>query len=290
MSNRPVVVVTGATNGIGKLAALDIARGGADLAIVARNPEKAEHVRQEVEATAPDAHVDLFLGDLSCLSDARRIGLELNTRYERIGVLVNNAGVHAFSQRITAEGLSEMIAVNYLAPWVLTDTLRSKLMASAPSRIVTVASGAAQRSAGINPARDLTLTADYKRRESSQLYGRTKLMDIMFTLELGRQLAGTGVIVSCCDPGFNTTGLGRDLPFAGPLERILTRLKVGDPRRGAAIIVRLATDAAHTSNGYFSVKDAKPLDCPTPGSDETVQRDLWTSTATLVADVLSTTS
>jgi NAD(P)-dependent dehydrogenase (short-subunit alcohol dehydrogenase family) len=290
MSNRPVVVVTGATNGLGKLAALDVARGGADLAIVARNPEKADRLRQEVGAVAPDAHIDLFLADLSSIRDVHRVGREIAANYERIGVLVNNAGVHAFSQRITTEGLSEMIAVNYLAAWVLTDTLRASLISSAPSRIVTVASGAARRSGGINPAADLTRVTAYNRRESSQLYGRTKLMNIMFTMELGRQLAGTSVTVSCCDPGFNTTGLGRDLPLSGPLERILTRMKVGDPRRGAGIITRLATDPAATASGYFSVKDANPLDCPEPGSGETIQRDLWTATATLVADLLLTTT
>src|SRR5260370_42546855 len=142
-----------------------------------------------------------------------------------------------------------MIDVNHLARWVLTDALRPKLVASAPSRIVTVASDSARHAGRIDPERDLTLAEDYSRRQSTRLYGRTKLMAIMFTLELGRQLAGTGVTVTCCNPGFNTTGLGRDLPLSGLLERLLTRLGVGDPRPGAGIIVPLESDPAARPNG-----------------------------------------
>ncbi|MDT5085030.1 MAG: hypothetical protein QOJ61_2073, partial [Mycobacterium sp.] len=93
--------------------------------------------------------------------------------------------------------------------------------------------------------------------------------------ELGRRLAGTGVTANCCDPGFNTTGLGRDLPFAGLLERLLHALRIGDPRRGAGIIMRLATDPAfaETTGGYFSVKDAAPLPSPEPGRSKRIQAD-----------------
>ena len=89
--------------------------------------------------------------------------------------------------------------------------------------------------------------------------------------------------------GFNTSGLGRELPFAGPLEKVLTRLRIGDPRRGAGIITRLATDPAFadTAGGFFSVKDAKPLACPEPGRGEAVQRDLWDTTATLLEDIVN---
>ncbi|RYJ31392.1 short-chain alcohol dehydrogenase [Streptomyces sp. L-9-10] len=291
MDRRPVMVITGATHGLGRLAALDLARGGAALGVVARSAEKAGALREEIGAAAPGTPVEVFVADLSLLREVRRVGKEISARYPRIDVLINNAGLHAFSQRITPEGFSEMTAVNYLAPWVLTATLRDRLVASAPARIVTVASEASRRSGGIVPARDLVLTDDYGRRESSRLYGRTKLMDIMFSQELGRRLAGTGVTANCCDPGFNTSGLGRELPLAGVLEKALTRLGVGDPRRGAGIIVRLATDPAlaGTTGGYYSVKDAEPLLCPEPGRGEVIQRELWERTATLLADVLAPT-
>jgi len=281
MGNPPVIVITGATNGLGRLAALELARRGAHLGIVGRSPDKMAELRSEIDGVAPGTAVDSFTADLTRMGDVRRAASDIAATYEGIDVLINNAGVHAFSQRITRDGFSEMVAVNYLAPWLLTTGLLGKLVASSPARIITVASGAAGHARGIDPAEDLANTADYTRRESGILYGRTKLMDMMFSLELGRRLAGTGVTVNCCCPGFNTTGLGRDLPFAGTLERILTALHVGDPRRGAGIIVRLATDPALTvsADGYYSVKSDRPLDCPEYGRSPEIQAELWKATA-----------
>src|SRR5260370_42281623 len=102
-------------------------------------------------------------------------------------------------------------------------------------------------------------------------------------------MLGTEVTKTCYKPVFNTTGLGRDLPVSGVWERLLARLGVGDPRRGAAIIVRLAADPAATSNGYFSVNDVKPLEWPEPGNDEATQQALWTAAATLVTHTLAKT-
>jgi NAD(P)-dependent dehydrogenase (short-subunit alcohol dehydrogenase family) len=284
MNARPVIVITGATNGLGRLAALDLARHGAQLAIVARDQHKAAALGQEIEQVAPGTPVDVFAADLSCLQDVQRAGQEIGARYDRIDVLINNAGIHAFSQRVTAEGFAEMTAVNYLAPWVLTNTLLAKLIASPSARIVNVASQASRQAGSITPAQDLTNTDAYGRRESGKLYGQSKLMNIMFTQELARRLAPAGVTVNCCCPGFNTTGLGRELPFAGALEKILKGLHIGDPRRGAAIITRLAIDPAFagTTGGYFSANAAKPLECPEPGRDEIIQHELWEATAQLL--------
>jgi NAD(P)-dependent dehydrogenase (short-subunit alcohol dehydrogenase family) len=286
MDNRPVIVITGATNGLGRLAALDLARRGARLGIVARSRAKVDQLRQEIDEAAPGTPVDAFWADLSVMREVRGAGREIDDHYQRIDVLINNAGLHAFSQRITSDGFSEMTAVNYLAPWVLTTTLQRKLVASAPARVVTVASEAARHSGDITPAQDITRTDDYSRRQSMTLYGRSKLMDIMFSQELARRLAGTGVTANCCDPGFNTSGLGRELPIAGILRKILGGLRVGDPRRGAAIITRLATDPAFatTTGGYLSVRDAQPLACPQAGRDADLQRELWDTTANLLRD------
>jgi NAD(P)-dependent dehydrogenase (short-subunit alcohol dehydrogenase family) len=287
MDLRPVIVMTGATNGMGRLAALDLARRGAHLGIIARSRPKADALREEIERAAPGTPIDVFRADLSLLAEVRRAGEEIAARYPRIDVLINNAGLHAFSQRVTSEGYAEMTAVNYLAPWVLTDALRDRLTASAPARIVTVASRASLRAHTIDPSLDLTDTADFTRVGSSPRYGRSRLMDIMFTQELGRRLHGTGVAVTCCCPGFNATGLGRELPLAGALERALTALGIGNPQHGADIIVKLATDPefADSTGGYFAARTAKPLRCPEIGRGEAVQRALWEATAELVHDI-----
>ncbi|MFF2462481.1 Rossmann-fold NAD(P)-binding domain-containing protein [Streptomyces mirabilis] len=153
--------------------------------------------------------------------------------------------------------------------------------------IVTVASRASLRARTIDPWLDLTDTADFTRVGSSPRYGRSKLMDIMFTQELGRRLQGTGVAVTCCCPGFNATGLGRELPLAGALERALTALGIGNPQHGADIIVKLATDPefADSTGGYFAARTAKPLQCPEIGRGEAAQRALWEATAELVHDI-----
>ncbi|MGI5439264.1 SDR family NAD(P)-dependent oxidoreductase [Streptomyces shenzhenensis] len=283
--DHPIAVITGATSGLGRITALDLVGRGYRVGVVARSRAKADALVGELKTVADDAPVDVFDADLGLLSHARRVGEEIAAYYPRVDVLINNAGLHAFSQRMTTEGFAEMTAVNYLGPFVLTQALTSKLLTSAPSRIVNVASEASQQAGTIAPAEDLRHVAPYTRRESMPLYGRTKLMTIMWTQELARRLDPAKTTVNCCDPGFNATGLGRDLPGSRALQGILNTLRIGDPRRGAGIIVRLATDPAfaRTSGGYFSVRDAKPLECPEPGRDPRVQQELWDETVALLA-------
>jgi len=285
----PTIVITGATSGIGQLAAIELARQGAHIVFSARNEAKAAATCAAIKMAAPGARVNVHYADFISLDAVARLANEISSSYERIDVLINNAGLHAFEQRITADGFAEMIAVNYLAPWLLTNILREKLVGSAPSRIVTVASEASRRAGDLVPHRDIRNTAVFTRLGSSRIYGQTKLMNIMFSMELGRQLQGTGVAVNCLCPGFNVTGLGRELGFAATLERILKALNIGNPQRGAGIMVRLATDPAfeRVSEGYFSVKGAKPLVPVRPGNDIAARQALWFVTSELVAERLA---
>ena len=125
-----------------------------------------------------------------------------------------------------------MVAVNYFAPWLLTRELLPTLTKTPGARIVNVGSEASRRHGVLTLPEDLTETTAFTARGSSPLYGKSKLLDIMFTLELARRIEGTGVTANVLDPGFNVTGLGRELGFAAPLEKILTHLHIGDPRRG----------------------------------------------------------
>jgi NAD(P)-dependent dehydrogenase (short-subunit alcohol dehydrogenase family) len=277
----PTIVLTGATGGIGRCTAIALARRGANLVLTARSQAKADAAAAMIEAAAPGTRVHLHYGDFADLASVAALGREIVARHTRIDALINNAGLHAFEPRITADGYSEMVAVNYLAPWLLTSILRETVIRSAPSRIVTVASEASRQGAGFDPLAALIDKHPFSARGSSAIYGRTKLMNIMFSMELARGLAGTGVVVNCLCPGFNVTGLGRELWFAAPLERLLTWLNIGNPERGADIIVRLASDPAFAdvTAGYFSVSDARQLAPVAPGADRQAQQALWQATA-----------
>ncbi|MEV0325821.1 SDR family NAD(P)-dependent oxidoreductase [Micromonospora echinospora] len=277
---EPTIVITGATSGLGRLAAITLARQGARIVITARSREKAGQTCQEIGT----GRVDAFLGDFTRLDDVRRIGNEIAGRYDHIDVLVNNAGLHAFQPRTTPDGYPEMIAVNYLAPWLLTHTLLPALHRAPAARIVNVASEASRRHGTLQIPQDLTDTIPFTARGSSEHYGKTKLLDIMFTMELARRLAGTTITANCLNPGFNTTGLGRELRFAGALEKVLTRLGIGDPARGAGLIVSLATDPRFTGHtgGYYTVRGARQINPTPPGNDPSRQAKLWHETHRLL--------
>ncbi len=217
--STPTIVITGATSGIGQRAAIALARKGAHLVLTARSQARADATRTLIEAAAPGTRVDVHHGDFADLASVAALGREIAARHARIDVLINNAGLHAFTPRVTIDNYSEMVGVNYLAPWLLTNILRETLAGSAPSRVITVASEASRQGAGFDPVAALVDINPFTARGSSSVYGRTKLMDIMFSQELAHQLAGSGVVANCLDPGFNVTGLGRELWFAAPLER-----------------------------------------------------------------------
>jgi len=283
MENFFTIVLTGATNGLGRIAASALARPGVRLVLVARNKSKAEATRSELLREAPGTEVDYVLADFTSLAAVAQAGADIAARYPQINVLINNAGIHAFEQRVTTDGFSEMVSTNYLAPWLLTHYLRPSLIAVGPSRVVTVGSEASRRSQGLDIERDLTDTRPFSRLGSSVVYGKTKLMDIMFSAELARSLASTAVVANSLDPGFNVTGLGRELPFAAMLERVLRLFRVGAPQRGADIMVRLATAEAFSgvTGGYFS-RAAEPLTPVKPADDQLAQQMLWQTTARLL--------
>jgi NAD(P)-dependent dehydrogenase (short-subunit alcohol dehydrogenase family) len=214
MRTPPTIVITGATSGLGRLAAIALAKQGVRLGITARSQQRADATRTEIQVAAPGTVVDIFLADFARIEDVRKVGADIAAQYDRIDALINNAGLHAFRQRITPDGYPEMVAVNYFAPWLLTRTLLPTLIRSDAARIVNVASEASRRHGTLRLPDDLTDTTSFTARGSALLYGKSKLLNIMFTLELARRLEGTGGTANCLDPGFNVTGLGRELSFA----------------------------------------------------------------------------
>ncbi|KRE52283.1 SDR family NAD(P)-dependent oxidoreductase [Paenibacillus sp. Soil724D2] len=284
MTTNQIIVITGATSGLGQLAAMEMAKRGAHLVLTARSKNRAETTVKLLKDIAPKTKVDFFFGDLSIMKDVRKVGTEIKASYPKIDVLINNAGLHAFEQRITSEGFAEMMAVNYLAPWLFTHLLQHSLMKSGSARVVNVASEASRNHGELKLPEDLTDTSSFTASGSSSHYGKTKLLNIMFTGELARQFSGTGVSVNALNPGFNVTGLGRELWFAAILERIFKFLHVGDPRKGAEIITRLAVDPQYqdVTGGYFNVGTGDSITPISPGGDAKIQRKLWNDTQELL--------
>ncbi|NRS51448.1 SDR family NAD(P)-dependent oxidoreductase [Brevibacillus sp. HB2.2] len=285
MTKKATVVITGATSGLGQLVSIELARRDFDLVLTARSKERSEATRKQIEAITSSAKVDFFYGDLSLLKDVKRVGSEIAAAYPKIDVLLNNAGIHAFEPRITPEGLPEMIAVNYLSPWLLSHTIKPSLQNAGKAKVVNVASEASRRHGVLKLPEDLTDTTPFTARGSSAIYGKTKLFNIMFTAELARRWAGTGISANALNPGFNVTGLGRELWFASALERLLKALRLGDPRRGADIITRLIVEPEYQkmTGGYFNVGTGKPIEPVHPGGDAAMQHKLWQATEDLLA-------
>jgi NAD(P)-dependent dehydrogenase (short-subunit alcohol dehydrogenase family) len=286
MTEQEVVVVTGATNGIGEAAAIELARRGARVGIVARNPQKAEATVARARLAAPNAVVDVFIADLALMGDVRRVATEISGRYERISVLVNNAGIQLTEQRTTSEGLPEMVAVNYLAPWLLTWLLRDCLVASAPARVIVTASEAHRLGWSIDPDAVLTDTSPFGRGGMMRAYGKSKLLDVLFTLELADRLTGTGVTANCCCPGLVATGLSGTDNAAERLERALSRTPlVRRPDQGARVLIRMATDPAFsTRTGEFisSTPFAGLLPTIPALREVALRRRLWEATEAML--------
>jgi NAD(P)-dependent dehydrogenase (short-subunit alcohol dehydrogenase family) len=221
------------------------------------------------------------------MADVRKVAVEILDRYDHIDVLVNNAGIQLNEQRTTSEGLPELVAVNYLAPWLLTSLLRERLVASSPARVVVTASEAHRIGWSVDPDAILTDTSSFGRGGGLRAYGQSKLLDVLFTFELARRLEGTGVTANCCCPGLVATGLAGTDNAADRLATSLSRTPlVRRPEQGARVLVRLATDPAFaTKTGQFvSSTPGAGLVPPIPATrDRDLQRRLWDRTEELLA-------
>jgi retinol dehydrogenase 14 len=265
-----VAVVTGASQGIGKAAALDLARSGATVVAIARNRERGEAAVADIKAQSGNEHVNLLLADLSSQQEIRRLADELLKRYPRIDVLINNAGAVNMRRGVTVDGIEMTFAVNHLAPFLLTNLLLDRLKASTPARIVTVSSDAS--TAGKIDFEDLGGERGYK---GWRAYSQSKLANILFSNELARRLDGSGVTANAVHPGTVSTGFGKNnrgwlrwgITLAGPF-----MLK---PEQGAQTVVYVASSPTleGVTGKYFAKsKEAAP---PPAARDEAVARKLW---------------
>lgn len=246
------VVVTGANSGIGLETAVALARAGADTVIAARDADRGAAAVADARRRSGSERVELALFDLGDLASVRAGAAELLGRHDRIDVLVNNAGLVLSERRETADGLEATFAVNHLGPFLLTTLLLDRLRASAPSRVVNVASTAHNSARKGLDFDDLQST---KRYRGMQVYGASKLANILFTAELARRLEGSGVTANCCHPGTVATSYGRDGDTKGVLAFGLKLIKpfVLTPEQGAVTPVYLASspEVANVSGRYF---------------------------------------
>jgi NAD(P)-dependent dehydrogenase (short-subunit alcohol dehydrogenase family) len=266
-----VVVITGATSGIGQIAATRLAALGARIVLVARDRGRADATVAALRKAGPNIAHSPHIADLSILAEMKRVGREIAAAEPRIDVLINNAGNIFPTRQTTPDGLECTFATNHMAYFVLAHELRERLVASAPARVVNTASRAHVGYA--LDFDDLQLTRGYS---LGKAYGRSKLANILFTRELARRLAGTGVTANCLHPGFVATGLGqRNRGIFGPVVRFVM-LFAGRPEPGAETIVHLASspDVAAITGGYF-VPIGKQAEPSPAARDDLAARRLW---------------
>jgi NAD(P)-dependent dehydrogenase (short-subunit alcohol dehydrogenase family) len=247
------VVITGGNSGIGKAAAVELARAGARVVITARNEQRGESAVGDIRAASGSSQVELSVFDLADLSSVRAGAADLLARCPRIDVLCNNAGLILSERTLSADGYEATFAINHLGPFLLTDLLRQRLVESAPARIVNVASTAhrfARRGMAFD---DLMAERSYKQME---VYGRSKLANILFTNVLAEQLAGTGVTANSLHPGSVATGYARDGDTNGFLAwgvKVYAPFSL-TPEQGARTTVYLCSspDVADVTGTYFA--------------------------------------
>ena len=270
-----LAVVTGASSGIGRAAAVELARRGFDVVAVGRDARRLERTARDMGKASGQAPPEPLGVDFSALEEVRALAARLLERHERIDVLVNNAGVLMGRRELTPDGYETTFAVNHLAPFLLTNLLLDRLRASAPARIVTTSS-AAHYSGRI----DFSDLQGERSFSGWQAYCDSKLANVLFTMGLARRLEGTGVTANCLHPGVIRSRLGRRGPLPARLAWSALNPFFGSPKAGARTIVHLASaaEAAEVSGEYFVGTKPRPAN-----ADEHTAERLWEVSSELVS-------
>jgi len=278
-----ICIVTGANSGIGKETALGLVQMGARVIMVCRNVEKGKAALEEIRREFGASQLDLLIADMSSQASVRALAEQIQRKYSRLDVLVNNAGGSARAPTLSADGIEMTLATNHLGAALLTLLLLDLLKASAPSRIVNVSSSEAQ-----SPARLDTNDLQFERRKYSGIaaYRQSKLLMNAFTFELARRLAGTGVTANCLHPGAVATNIWNPdllLPPIGKLIVAVLKPFLLNSKQGAAVSLYLATspEVAQVSGEYF-VK-SKPAKSNPLSRDPKLMAEVWLCTAKMTS-------
>src|ERR1700674_1150716 len=271
-----VVVITGATSGIGQVAAERLAFVGARMVLIVRDPGRGEATLVRLRERSPEVVHSIYLADLSRLAEVKRVAKEIAAAEPRIDVLINNAGALFNNRQVTEDGLELTFATNHMSYFVLTAGLRERLLASAPARVINTAS-AAHKNAKLVWS-DLQSMQGYS---GFKVYGRSKLCNILFTRELAHRLSGTRVTANCLHPGFVASRFGDLSGGLGAYVVRLAKLMAISPEKGAETIVYLASsdEMSKTSGGYFyQCRFTTPAQTALDGESA---RKLWEASARL---------
>jgi NAD(P)-dependent dehydrogenase (short-subunit alcohol dehydrogenase family) len=272
-----VVLVTGATRGIGRAGAVELARRGAEVAIVGRDPARVAQAAAQARAAGGGAPVHEHVADLQRRDEVRRLAADVLERHPRLDVLVNNAGAMFTERRVTADGVEQTLALNHLAPFLLTHLLLGRLTQAGAARVVTTASDA---HTAAHPDLD-DLQWERRRYRPMTVYGTTKLYNILFTRELARRLRGTGVTATCFHPGVVRTGFGKNDGLLWRAALTLGAPFLRSPVKGARSLVFLAVDPAAAQLTGAYVVDGRERSPSAAARDDVLAKALWERTAAL---------
>lgn len=263
------VLISGATSGIGLVTARELARQGAKVVIIGRNPARADASVRSIRQDTGNPRVEGLVADLSSQAEVRRLADEFRQRYERLDILINNAGAVFYQRRLSADGLEMTLALNHLSHFMLTNLLLDMLQESPAPRIINVSSSA-HRLARVDPER----LNHHRMYTGWTAYSQTKLMNILFTYELARRM-DDHFAVNCLHPGFVATNFGKS--NGGIFRPMFEFFDIAaiSPERGARTVIYLASaPEAGTSSGQYYV-NCKPR----PSSKESYKTDtarrLW---------------
>lgn len=267
-----ICLITGGNAGIGKATATGLAKKGAAVIIVARNENKAKAAVEAIRKESGNEKVSYLLADLSSQKSIRNLAIEYKAKYDRLDVLINNAGVFYSDFQLTEDNVELQFAINHLAPFLLTNLLLDVLKKSAPSRIITVSSRSHFR--GKINFEDVNHSKNYE--GYLKAYGQSKLANVLFTYELDRRLKGTGVTVNCLHPGVVNTSISlSNSNFTGKLFWLFSRPFMLTPEGGAKTSIYLASspEVNGISGKYFDKCKAKRSS--DISYDENVAGKLW---------------
>ena len=273
-----ICLVTGSTSGIGKVTARELANRGASVVLVSRSRAKGEATQAEIKQATGNQQVELLIADLSVMEDVRRLAVEFQHTHSHLHLLVNNAGCAYPTRTITSEGFEATLAVNYLAPFLLTELLLDTLKASAPARIVNVSS--AQHA---NASIEFDNLQGEKKYANLGSYNQAKLALLLWTYELARRLEGTGVTVNALHPGVTATNFVAGMNGPAALAMKLLKPLLLTSEKGAQTTLYLATSpqVEGVTGKYFVKSQEKPSS--SRSYDQTVGSRLWEVTERLVA-------